>query len=250
MDTQESTREITFSDLWGVFVQHLFPIALAGILVCLGAYFGSRALVAPRYNSTATLYVLKQSNEDYVYTSSDFSLALNVVNDCSYMIRSRAVLEDALREVDTDLSYGALHSSLSTSNPSGTRVLEISVKTDNPALSKQLVDKICTIAAQKISAAMGFEQVSVYEYGTLEAAPCNRLGVTKCVLFGVAMAVLIYGIYLIVFLMDDRIRSEEDVLKYLNLSVLATIPNSEDSRRRGNRYSRYYSSDRKEETDA
>ena len=240
METQGTEREITLTDLWEVFIRHIVPMLLAAIL-CVGLLAGySKLILKPLYNSTATLYVLKQDKaSDYVYTQSDFTLAMNVVNDCTYMLKSHTVLDDVIEELGLDMSYSELYSSISTSNPDNTRVLEVSVKTGSAERSKQIADSLCRIASEKITAAMGMDQVNVFAAGTLEVRPCNTVGLTKYVIAGIAAVVFVYAIYLVAFMLDDRIKSEEDIQKYLGLSVLGEIPNSNDSKHKGGKYGRY-----------
>lgn len=246
MEMQETGRVITLSDIWEVFVRHIIPIILAAIL-CVSALFAyTNIFVTPKYNSTATLYVLKQDKtNDYVYTQSDFTLALNIVNDCAYMLKSHAVLDSAIYELGLDMSYNELYGSISTSNPDNTRVLEVSVKTDSNTEAKRIVDCICRIASEKITAAMGMDQVNIYASGTMEDKPCNTMSMSKYVIAGIAGAILMYAVYLIAFMLDDKIKSEEDVAKYLGLSVLGEIPNSNASKRKKSKYYSYYSSDSK-----
>ena len=241
MEAAMTERVITLGDLWEVFVRHIVPILLIAIL-CVGLLAGySVILLQPKYNSTATLYVLKpDKTSDYVYTQSDFTLALNVVNDCTYMLKSHAVLDDVIRELGLGMGYKELYDAISASNPDNTRVLEVSVKTASAQESKRIADCVCRIASEKITAAMGMDQVNIYAAGTLEDKPCNTIGLSKYALVGIAAAVIVYAIYLVAFMLDDRIKSEEDIQKYLGLSVLGEIPNSEGIKRRGGKYGKYY----------
>ena len=49
-------------------------------------------------------------------------------------------------------------------------------------------------------------------------------------------AMVVYAIYLIRFLMDDKINTPEDVEKYLGLSLLGQIPNKYDTGKRKKYY--------------
>ncbi len=223
MDHQESSVTIYLSDLWDVFVRHIVVIILAALVCLAGVFIYATKIVKPLYNSTSTLYVLRQDDTEN-YSSSDFNLALNLVNDCTYMLKSHAVLDDVIEELDLDIGYSDLSDSISTKNPDSSRILEVSVKTEDPELSKRIVDKVCSIGAERISEAMRMDQVSVFERGTLEQKPCNRVGATRYILFGGLGAVLCYLIFVVAFLLDDKIKTEEDVKRYLNLSVLGEIP--------------------------
>lgn len=225
MKRESNVRTATLKDLWQVFLRSLWLMAAAAVLCCAAVFAVNRLTFDPQYQSTATLNILKQENgEDYKYTSSDFSLALNVVNDCTYMLKSHAVLDQVIDDLDLDMEYGELSKNISTVNPDNTRILEVTVKTGDARLSQRVVDKICQVGAESIAKAMGFEQVNLYEYGTLNEKPCNTLGAKVYVLTAVVAAVLMYTVKLLVFLLDDKIRTPEDVENYLGISVLGEIP--------------------------
>lgn len=239
MNQTKRARVVTFGDLKDELLAHFWMI-LGVAIICMGLFAGYKALTfTPEYESRATLYILKQDgrNSDE-YTSSDFSLALNVVNDCTYLLRSHKVLDEVINDLDLEMSYEHLARRISTSNPDGTRVLEVIVRADTPENARKLVDRVCQVGADAITDAMGFQQVNLYEYGTLNNNPCNRTSYKTYALIGMGAALLTYAVYLLVFLLNDRIRTEEDVREYFGLSVLGEIPNS-SSRGRG-RYGTEY----------
>ena len=229
MNKSNSARTVTFGDLKDELMAHIWVILGAAVL-CVALFLGYNLLTfTPEYESRATLYILKQDGgAKDEYTSSDFSLALNVVNDCTYLLRSHKVLDDVITQLNLNCSYEQLARCISTSNPDGTRVLEVIVRAASPELAQQIVDAVCHVGAQAISEAMGFQQVNLYEDGTLNRTPCNRTGYKIYALVGIGAAVLTYAIYLMIFLLDDKIRTEEDVHDYLGLSVLGEIPNAND----------------------
>jgi len=238
MKNIKNARAVTLGDLKDEFFSHIWTIIVVAIL-CVSLFLAYTTLTfEPKYESKATLYILKQDGNSYggdgYSTSSDFSLALNVVNDCTYLLKSHKVLDDVLTQLDLDMSYEELARSISTSNPDGTRVLEVKVRTDAPEKARQIVNCVCQVGAEAITEAMGFKQVNLYEYGTFNEEPCNRTGYKTYAFIGIGAALLTYAVVLLKFLLDDRIRSEEDVHDYLNLSVLGEIPNS--SEKSGGRY--------------
>ena len=243
MKKVETNAAFELMDLWHIFIWHLIPIFAAAALAVAGLYVYTKFFKVPKYRSTATVYILKQEREgDYSYTQSDFSLALNVVNDCVYMIRSHEVLDDVIEELGLDLSASDLSKCISTRNPDGTRILEVSVETTSPQQSKKIVDAVCRTGAEKISATMSLDQVNIYSFGKVPDKPSNQTGLLRYLIVGAAAAVAVYFAYFIAFLCDDKVKSEEDVEKYLNLTVLGIIPNAEDvsgKKYKKYRYSRY-----------
>ncbi len=149
---------------------------------------------------------------------------MKVVNDCTYLLKSHTVLDEVIGRLHLDVSYEDLYDCVSTSNPEDTRILEVTVRSDSPENAKRIVDQVCTIGAQRIEDAMGFQQVNLYEFGTTDPEPCNRTGLTTFLLAAIAAALAAYIVLLVIFLMDDRIKTDEDIQQMLGLSVLASIP--------------------------
>lgn len=102
------------------------------------------------------------------------------------------------------------------------------MKADSPELAKRIVDRICTIGSKRIEDAMGFQQVNLYELGTTDTDPCNSTRMLTFAFAGIVAAVITYVIFLIIFLLDDRIKTDDENLeRYLGLSVLGNIPNAD-----------------------
>lgn len=244
MEQQSNVRIVTLKDLWNILVRRLWVIVLAAI-VCVAGFFAVIKLTyVPQYQSTATLYILRQDqNETTNSASDDFSLALKVVSDCDYLLKSHSVLDDVIDELNLNIPYKNLSESVSTANPDNTRILEVTVRSDSPEEAKRIVDSVCTIGAEKIEDAMGFKQVKLYELGILNTQPCNSTGLMTYALVGMIAAVLVYTGFLLAFLLDDRIRTEEDITRYLGLSVLCDIPNANESKKGRYGYSAAYGRD-------
>lgn len=231
MDNHENSKVVTLNDLWELFLHRLTIIVLAAVAAVLAFAGVTFITYEPMYESTATLYILRQSNESTSSgdASSDFSLALKVVNDCTYLLKSPTVLNQVIDELNLTLSYEELYDQVSTYNPSDTRILEVSVEAQTPELAKQIVDRICEIGQDSITSAMGFEQVNLFAYGSLDREPCNTTSVLVYLIIGVAAAVLAYSAFLVAFLLDDRIHSAEDIERYLHLSILGEIPDAKEA---------------------
>ena len=230
MENQMNGRNITLGDLWDILLERLWVIILAAAIAAGSLWAINSMVITPEYESTATLYILRQNGEtDKADVSSDFSLALKVVNDCTYLLKSHSVLDALIEELELDLSYDDLYDSIQTHNPDDTRILEVTVTNVSPMEAKRIVDCLVNIGTSKINEAMGFEQVNLYEHGTMDMEPSNRLGVISCALAGMIVGVLVYCGFVVTFLMDDKIRKEEDIERYLGLSVLSDISNIDDS---------------------
>lgn len=224
-------KVLTLKDLWSILIQRLWIIGLAAVVSVAVTFVFVKAMVPTMYSSTATLYILRQ--EDDGASSTDFSLALNVVNDCDYLLKSHAVLDEVMGNVGLDMDYETLYNSISTSNPDDTRILEVTVMAESPEMAKMIVDELCVVGPEQIASAMGFQQVNLYEYGRLETKPANSIGIGEYLLVAIIAGVLTYAVFLFIFLVDDRLHSAEEIERQLGLSVLGEIPNANETRKYG-----------------
>lgn len=240
MNTNENMEavSISFKDMLILFLKRLWLILLVAILVGGASFAYLTATYEEEYTSKSTIYLFyKEEGRSGSAAISYLEVALYTLNDCEQILTSRRVLnsviEDILndddlprawrREVD-ELGYSGLKRSMSISNVTDSRVLEISVRTTDPELSKEIVDRICAVGASEIKYYMGFDQVRVLDEGTLNYAPSNSVSILIPVALALVAGLLIYAIALFVKLNDDRITCAEDIEKHMGLSVLGEIP--------------------------
>jgi capsular polysaccharide biosynthesis protein len=239
MNNNENAIEysIDLKELFNLFVKRL-PVLILAAAVAVGVFFAYDTFTyVPEYESTAVLYVLKQNADGSEASSSEFNMAINVTTDCTLLLKSHSVLEAVISELNLDTSYSKLNKSVTTSNPTNSRVLNVAVRSDSPENAKRIVDKVCEIGVEQIEEAMGFKQVNFYEHGTLTTTPCNRTSLMVYFAIGIAAAALVYLVFAAKLIFDDRIDSDEDIEKYLEIAVIGIIPDANATS--GKKYGRY-----------
>lgn len=243
---KNSARAITIKELWGIFIQRLWVLILVAAIGVGVAYTVVQLTFVPQYESVATLYIMREDDDDSPSEKvQEYNLAIRVLYDCDYILKSHKVLDQVIvklknSEDPIDLTYGELRSSITISNPTDTRILEVKVVGDTPEEAKRTVDALCEIGTGSISTLMNEGQVTLYEYGLKSTSPCNKTGIMTFMLIGVAIAVGVYMIFVIAYMVDDRIKSDEDIENYFGLSVLGDIPDaSEQQNKRYGSYRRY-----------
>lgn len=241
MDETKNQQIITFKDIWELLLHRLIIILLVTALAVAIFFVYTKATYRPLYQSTATLYIA--GDDSYEGNSSadaynSYTLALKVVNDCDYLLSSRSVVDQVIQDLNLKIDYSTLQGRISTNNPQNTRILEVTVQAETPELAQQIVDRLCEIGELKINKAIGSNHVHLYEYGTISSFPCNKTPTTTYVIVGTVAAVLTFGLCLLVYLLDDRIRTVEQIEQALGLSVLGDIPDYNSHHQK--RYYGYY----------
>ena len=88
------------------------------------------------------------------------------------------------------------------------------------------MDCICKVSQQKIVELMGIDRVNIIREGDLNKTPTSP-SKQKHIIMGALIGFAISAIIISLFCYsNNKIRSEQDVISSLNITVLATIPYS------------------------
>lgn len=238
-----NARVIALKDLWEIFLRCVWFMLAAAILVGGLYLLFDKLTFKPQYASTARVYLVNEAKENASSAESinSYTLGVKLVYDCTYMLKSNSVVNQTREELGLEeISYSTLRNNISVNNPEDTRFLEVTVRADTPEDAKAIVDKLCNVGTEKINKTMGYQQVTSFEDGLISTTPCNRTSTLMYIAVALAAAVAIYVLFLLMFLLDDSLRTEEDIERYLGLSVLGDIPDADASKRKKYGYHSWY----------
>ena len=103
----------------------------------------------------------------------------------------------------------------------------ITVEDIEPMRAKAIVDEVTKSASNYIGDIMEMVPPKVIEDGVVAVKPSSPSVKKNAAVGGLGLAVLVCGLICLKTVLDDTIKSEEDIEKYLGLSVLAVIPDTE-----------------------
>ena len=227
MQSTDDVVEIDLKELFGVLWNKAWLILLCGVLAGAIGFCCSFFIMTPQYQSTTKIYILNKQNGSSI-TYNDLQMGTQLTKDYKVLITSRDVLEEVIADCKLDESYKGLSERVTVETISDTRIIAITVEDPDPVMAQTLADKIRDVAAEHIKEVMDIEAVNVAEEANLPENPSGP-SVKKWTVLGILAGIcLCAGILLVRFLMDDTIKTSEDVEKYLGLSTLALIPVMED----------------------
>lgn len=215
--------EIDLGELIGLLLSRAPLIIITAILFGVLAFSYAKLMITPQYRSTTSIYVINQQASDTVNTS-DLQAGLLLTNDYVNMITSRSVLEKVVNSMNLDYGYGTLRGKLSVASTSNTRIIDITVEDPDPYEAKRLADAIREAATEKILSVMAIDAINVFEEGNIAQSPSSP-NVKRITLIGFAAGFLLAAALVILnYLLNDSVRTPDDVEKYLGLSTLGSIP--------------------------
>lgn len=218
--------EIDLLELFYVLRSKLLVIILSILVVATAAGLFSKFCITPTYSSTTKLYILSKSTS--ITSFADIQIGNSLTQDYMEMVKSRPVVQGVIDNLNLNLSYQGMLGKLTVTNPSNTRFLCITIEDSDPVMAKEIVDEFATVAIERIAEIMATDRPNIVEEGYVEEHPISP-SVKKNTLIGALVGlVLSCGIIVARHLLDDTIKSSDDLEKYLGLNTLAMIPKGKE----------------------
>ena len=215
--------EIDLRELLAVILHKAVIIILTGVVFGLMALLFSKFLLSPKYESTTSVYIINRQTQSAI-TYSDLQSGIQLTKDYMELVKSRPVTEQVIQELGLNMSHEQLCGHISVETPADTRIMKITVTDYDPYLARDVANAIREAAAVHISSVMDIESVNIVEEANLPARPSSPNVMKNAMIAAIAGIFLAMGLVVLIHILDDTIKTPEDVEKYLGLSVLASIP--------------------------
>ena len=225
METNKSTDEIEINlgEIFALLLHKIWIIILAAVVCGAVGFLYSYFLITPQYQSTTKVYILNKQNSTSV-TYSDVQLSTTLSKDYEQLVTSRYVIEGVIKQLNLDETYESLVGKVTATNTDDTRIIAITVTDPDPEQAQKVANAVRDLAAQHITQVMDIEAVNVVDSANLPSSPVSP-SIPKWTLIGAAIGIIVaIAVVVIQHLLDDSIKSSEDIEKYLGISTLALIP--------------------------
>ena len=228
-DRDADVMTIDLFEVFQVIWHWLWLIVLVALACGTAAYAFSKFVLPEEFESTTKIYVLDKSGAggtNSQSTYSDLQVGMQLTKDYVELIKSRTVLEAVMKDnhLDQTYTYENFAGMVNVQTPADTRIVTITVTNHDPALAQKLADDIRKRSGELIIKTMQIDAVNTYEkanYPDRKSAPsCGRWAVVAALIGALAVSAVVIARYLL----DDTIKTSDDVEKYLGLSNLALIP--------------------------
>lgn len=211
----------------------LIVTLLCGVLAGGFNYF----FVGPEYEASSKIYI---SSSSTVINIQELQLSDELTVDYEQILLSRTVLNKVISKLELNMNYKELARMVSVSNPQGSHCLDITVTGPVPEDAVEIANCLVRIGVDQVYRVIGHEEPSIIDPAEMDAVVNVKPSLAKYALLGCLIgAVCVCGGVTVGFLLDNTLKTEEDVRRYMDLPVLASIPSSdryEDAAEKGKRH--------------
>ena len=226
-------EEIDLKELLLVYWKKKCFVAIVTLISIVMGYYYSYYHVVPKYESTTTLMLGKISNfssdstetrDDYQIAQSEITINSSLVSTYSKLITSRTLVQKVIANLKLNLSEGAIIGSTIVSRVEQTQLIQIRVRNTNPELACKIANEIAKVFSEQIKDIYNINNVYIVDKAIPSGTPYNTnhkkdLGISALIGF-----VLSSGLILLYYLLDNTVKSEEQLEENIGVKNLINIP--------------------------
>lgn len=223
---QQDEIEIDLKDVLRTVWKNAWKILLIGILGAVLAGVGTYTLIKPVYESTSKLYVSGNSASSTIASLTSLQLGSQLTTDYAELLTTRPVLEEVIRTCKVDMDYKDLEKEVTVGTADSSRVMTITVADEDPETARKLVDAFSDMAVEQICTVLESNQPVIVEDGSVAEQPANRNLIKNVALGGICGIVITGFVVILCYVLDGRIKKQEELEACLQVAALGVIPAS------------------------
>ena len=218
--------EIDLQKLLGACLNKWWLFVVAAIISGMLSFWYTTCFVTPMYQASVTVYVNNiRRGEDITYLSgTNLMAAQQLVATYIQIIGSDAVLTKVADEAGLDIGARDIRGMMSTRQMGETELFKLSIVHPDPVQAAKIANAIAEVAPAEIESFVAGTSAKIVDYAAIPESPASPSLIKNCVLGTAIGIMLILAYVLIQFLLDVRIKDEEDLTSLFSLPVLGQIP--------------------------
>lgn len=239
-------NEVSIWFILDVIVKRIWIILIVAVLLATGVYIYNANFVDPVYSAASSIIasnggIVSNDDQDHVGTtskigSSDISSSLNIIDTYVDILKTYGFYETVAKEPEiAKLGYTPSQLAAMTTIQKRSDMslfIDISIRCNSERDAIIIANGVAVLAADYIHSMLTNAYV-------VRADKCQTarlvapLTVRNALLAGIAGALAIIAVFVILAATDNTIKGEDDIVKKYNVPVLGFVPDFETSNSKG-----------------
>lgn len=237
-------EELDLRELFNMFWSKKIEIVIITLIfVIIGGVY-SFMFTTPKYKSSTTL-VLATLNDTTIgktttaasgdaITQTELTLNSNLVSTYSELVKSKSVLREVISNLNlNDINEDQLKKNVSVTAVKDTELIEISVSSTNSTYPSKIANEIAKVFTAKVAEIYNINNVHVVDKAEVPKTPYNINHIKDLIIFAFIGMVVAAAKILLMNMLDNTVKTEQDVEQVTGMMVLAQIPKINENSKKG-----------------
>lgn len=223
-------EELDLKELFFMFWNKKLEIILITLMFVAVGIGYSYFFVKPEYTSTTSLVLAQSSSSgqtgDGAISATDLTMNSKLVSTYSELIKRKAILGQVCENLNIpESNIQELRGKIKVNSAKNTEIIEISVTNKDPNIAAAIANEIAKVFGEKIVEIYNISNVYLLDRAEANAVPSNINHMKDVVIFAFIGLVIAAVYVLLANMLDNTIKTEQDVEATTELLVLSSIPN-------------------------
>lgn len=217
---------IDLREYFAIIKKRFWIIALLAIISALISGVISFFMLKPVYEAKSTLIVnADKQAETQIVTGDQITVTQKLAVTYGEIIKSRIVLDDVIKNLKLENTYESLSGQITVSPVKDTQIISISVQDTNPQKARDIANEIPKVFKKEAKRITKANDIQVIDKAILPQSPIKPNKMMNMAIAAVLGAMIgLFVVFLIEYL-DNKLKTPQDIEKYLGISVLGVVPN-------------------------
>lgn len=215
---------ISIEEIFEALKKRWKMIALITILATIVSGVLSFFVINPVYEASTKVFIGKEENSEEGYNSSDIQMYQKLLKTYAQAIKTRDLLDAAIKETKYDLTVGQVSSGLTVTPVTDTQILEIKYQSLDPkeaeVILKSISNEFIKISKELVPNG-NVRVIETVEMPENPISPNKVMNIAIAFLLGLMVSV---GLVFLLEYMDNTYKTKEQLEKELEIPVLGIIP--------------------------
>lgn len=222
----QDTVEIDLWKLMMVYLERWKLLLVSGILAGALALGYTAMMITPMYRASVMVYVNNiNANETIEYISaSNLATAQQLVNTYVTIISSDTVLSKVAENVGDGYTVEDIRRMMTASQVDETELFEVYISHPDPEMAAKIANTIANVAPDEIAYFVEGSSTKIIDYARVPQSPYTPSYFRNAVLGGLLGGLAAVAYVTLGYLMDVRVKDEEDLEQMFDIPLLGQIP--------------------------
>lgn len=221
-------KELDLRSFFLVLLQSLRLIIAVAVAMAVVFGVATGLLTKDTYSARCSMYIMNISQQDNStgISANGLEASQKIVDECIILIKSNNVMNEVSEQVNARgfaTTPTSVRSSLSMTAVENTALLRIVCTAGDPKMAQAICEEVMEYVPSVVDYAMK-GLVTINKIDEVEPATKNSPMIARnAILGGVFGLLLICGLILVRYLMDNTIKDEKDLKTRFNVNVLGVV---------------------------
>jgi len=222
-------KTIKVSDLMTILKKRWLLIALSTLLAAAISGILSYFMLAPVYQSSTQILVNERNSSNQTDTTF-LQSNVDLIDTYRDIIKSPIILEKVIHNLQLNTTIENLNKNINITSQQNSQVFTLVVQNHNAQQAVEIANNISETFQRDIQTIMKVDNVSILAKAELKQNPIpikpNKvLNITIGILVGFMFG---SGLALLMEILDNTLKNEEDIIDVLGVTLVGTIPKIEN----------------------